>query len=273
MPPETAPDTPQELAQPLAEPLPPVQLDALKAVAAGLDRAATQMDAQDIVAAALAGPWAGDIAVVSSFGAEAAVLLHMVARARHAAPVLFIDTRLLFPETLAYQQQLATYLGLQDVRILRVRHLDLAWQDSSGQLHRSDPDACCTLRKTAPLDAALAGFDGWITGRKRHQSGSRAALPHVETDGIRLKINPLTRWSAQQIATYLDTHALPRHPLVAQGYPSIGCAPCTSPVRPGEDPRAGRWRNREKEECGIHILDGRIVRSPATKAEPTGATR
>ena len=132
MPPETAPETPQELAQPLAEPLPPVQLDALKAVAAGLDRAATQMDAQDIVAAALAGPWAGEIAVVSSFGAEAAVLPHMVARARPAAPVLFIDTRLLFPETLAYQQQLATYLGLQDVRILRARHLDLAYKTALG---------------------------------------------------------------------------------------------------------------------------------------------
>ena len=208
----------------------------------------------------------GRIALVSSFGAEAAVLLHLAARVAPATPVFFLDTALLFPETLDYQRRLAAHLNLSDTRTLRA---DTTRADPENILHTTDPDACCTLRKTAPLDAALTGFDGWITGRKRFQSGRRATLDIFETAGPdgRIKINPLAHWTAADIARHFDTHALPRHPLVAQGYGSIGCAPCTTPTGPGEDPRAGRWRGTAKDECGLHIENGRLVRT-----QPQGAT-
>ena len=203
----------------------------------------------------------GRVAMVSSFGAESVVLLHMVSLIDRSAPVWFIDTEMLFPETLTYQQDVAAELGLTGVMVLRAG--DIAQHDPTGDLHKTDTDACCALRKTRPLQNALGSFDGWITGRKRFQSGTRASLsvfePEAGTD--RLKINPLAHWSAQDLQTYIAQNDLPRHPLVAKGYPSIGCAPCTSPVKQGEDPRAGRWRNSEKEECGIHFVDGKLVRS------------
>lgn len=204
------------------------------------------------------------IALVSSFGAESVVLLHMAAVIDRATPVLFIDTEMLFTETLVYQNELAERLGLTNLRILRAA--DIARHDSDGTLHRTDPDACCALRKTAPLDAALAEFDGWITGRKRYQSQGRAALEFFEPeDGTgRIKINPLAHWATQDLRDYIEENRLPRHPLVARGYASIGCAPCTSPVAAGEDPRAGRWRGKEKDECGIHFVDGRAIRKGQT---------
>ena len=205
----------------------------------------------------------GDIALVSSFGAESVVLLHMLAIARPEAPVLFIDTQMLFAETLVYQQELAERLGLRDVRTVRARHLELAARDGDDTLHQRDTDACCALRKVEPLQNALAGFDGWITGRKRFQGGARQELQFFEVeDGTgRIKVNPLAHWDPDDIRTYMDENRLPRHPLVAQGYPSIGCMPCTSPVAEGEDPRSGRWRGEEKEECGIHFVDGKMVRT------------
>ena len=215
--------------------------------------------AEDLVDYALSGAL-GRIALVSSFGAEAAVLLHMVSRIAPATPVLFLDTALLFPETLAYQQSLATRLGLSDVRVLRA---DTSTQDPDDTLHRRDPDACCALRKTAPLQEALQEFDGWLTGRKRAGQGPRATLPHAEPEhpSGRIKLNPLAAWTADRTAAYFESHALPRHPLVAQGYASIGCAPCTTPVAPGEDARAGRWRGTEKLECGIHFSNGQAERA------------
>lgn len=206
---------------------------------------------------------AGRVALVSSFGAESVVLLHMTALIDRDAAVLFMDTELLFTETLVYQAEVSERLGLRNLRILRAD--DIAAADPDGTLHRTDPDTCCTLRKTAPLQAALAGFDGWITGRKRFQSGSRAALDffEVEDDTGRIKVNPLAHWAPDDVRAYMDENRLPRHPLVARGYPSIGCAPCTSPVAAGEDPRAGRWRHREKDECGIHFVNGRLVRTGA----------
>lgn len=203
---------------------------------------------------------AGNIALVSSFGAESVVLLHMAAVADRSTPILFIDTEMLFTETLVYQTEVSERLGLTNVRIIRAG--DIAARDQDGTLHRSDPDACCTLRKTEPLNKALAPFDGWITGRKRFQSGKRAALDFFEVeDGTgRIKINPLAHWAPEDVRAYMDENRLPRHPLVAQGYPSIGCAPCTSPVAEGEDPRAGRWRDQNKDECGIHFVNGKMVR-------------
>jgi phosphoadenosine phosphosulfate reductase len=197
----------------------------------------------------------GRVALVSSFGAESVVLLHLVSVTAPATPVLFLDTRLLFPETLTYQQDLAEKLDLRDIRILRAGLPDLAAQDPWGVLNRSNTDACCALRKTEPLTRALDGFDAWITGRKRYQASTRAALDFFEQEqGTgRIKINPLAHWDKEDVADYMLNNRLPRHPLVAKGYPSIGCAPCTSPVKPGEDERAGRWRGAEKTECGIHL--------------------
>jgi phosphoadenosine phosphosulfate reductase len=209
----------------------------------------------------------GSVAMVSSFGAESVALLHMVAVVDRATPVLFIDTEMLFPETLAYQREVADTLGLRDLRVIRASRTRMAARDPEGLLHQSDPDACCALRKTEPLEHALAPFDAWITGRKRFQSGSRAALEFFEAEGAdRIKINPLAHWAREDVADYMVNNRLPRHPLVARGYPSIGCAPCTTPVAAGEDPRAGRWRGSEKEECGIHFVDGRMVRGPVRQA-------
>jgi phosphoadenosine phosphosulfate reductase len=210
-----------------------------------------------VLRAALADPLLGRVALVSSFGAESVVLLHMVSRLQPALPVLFIDTQMLFAQTLAYQRDLCAKLGLCDVRVIRADPSELRKHDPFGRLHMARPDACCALRKSVPLAQALRGFDTWITGRKRFQSGKRAALALFETDDDHLKINPLARWRPQDVADYIDNNALPRHPLVAQGYPSIGCMPCTSAVKTGEDHRAGRWRGLKKTECGIHFGKGK----------------
>ncbi|MEL6240387.1 MAG: phosphoadenylyl-sulfate reductase [Pseudomonadota bacterium] len=204
-----------------------------------------------------------NLALVSSFGAESVVLLHLAAVARREVPVLFIDTEMLFAETLAYQQEIAERLRLQNVQIIRAP--TIRDHDPDGTLHLRNPDTCCHLRKTAPLQEALMPFDGWITGRKRYQSGRRANLDFFEVeDGRgRIKVNPLARWSPQDIQDYMTENRLPRHPLVAQGYPSIGCTPCTSPVAKGEEPRAGRWRGQDKDECGIHFVNGKLVRTGA----------
>ncbi len=204
---------------------------------------------------------AGDIALVSSFGAESVVLLHMAAVIDRNVPVLFIDTELLFTETLVYQADVSERLGLSNVHIIRAD--DIAARDPYGALRFSNPDACCALRKTEPLQKALGPFDGWITGRKRFQSGQRAALDffEVEAGTGRIKVNPLAHWAPEDVRAYMDENRLPRHPLVAQGYPSIGCAPCTSAVTAGEDMRAGRWRDTNKDECGIHFANGKAART------------
>jgi phosphoadenosine phosphosulfate reductase len=198
------------------------------------------------------------VAMVSSFGADSAVLLHMVAQIDRALPVLFINTLALFPETVAYQRALAAHLGLSNIQTLTPDRSALFARDPDGLLHRSDTETCCQLRKSDPLTRALAGYDGWITGRKRHQADTRALLQRaeVEPETGRIRLNPLAEWDAGAVGAYLDAHDLPRHPLVAQGYPSIGCAPCTTRVTTGEDPRAGRWRGTNKTECGIHFTGG-----------------
>lgn len=217
--------------------------------------------AHDVMHGALEN--AGKIALVSSFGAESVVLLHMAAVIDKNTPVLFVDTQMLFAETLIYQQEVSERLGLKNVRVIRADEEELERDDPYGALRLKDPDACCTLRKTIPLQRALAGYDGWITGRKRFQSGTRATLEFFEVeDGTgRIKVNPLAHWAPGDVRAYMEENRLPRHPLVAKGYPSIGCAPCTSPVKEGEDPRAGRWRDLNKEECGIHFVNGKMVRS------------
>ncbi|KPP88634.1 MAG: phosphoadenosine phosphosulfate reductase CysH [Rhodobacteraceae bacterium HLUCCA08] len=239
----------------------PVPFPPVAARVAALNARYRHHSAIEVLGQALADSDTGRVALVSSFGADSVVLLHMVARIDRSVPVLFVDTEMLFAETLAYQREVADWLGLRDMRVIRASRTALAAHDADGLLHRSDPDACCALRKVAPLEHALAPFDAWITGRKRFQNGSRAALDFFEAEGAaRLKINPLAHWRAQDVADYMVNNRLPRHPLVARGYPSIGCAPCTSPVAEGEDPRAGRWRGSGKTECGIHFENGRLVR-------------
>ena len=193
------------------------------------------------------------LALVSSFGAESAVLLHMISQVKPAMPVLFLDTGMLFGQTLDYRRQLAARLGLTDVRDLRPSYQDLATVDPDAKLWQTDTDACCHVRKVIPLDKALGGFGAWITGRKRCLGGSRLSLACVEQAGDQIKFNPLANWSKADLDAYVAEHDLPAHPLVAQGFPSIGCWPCTKPVEEGQDSRAGRWAGSDKTECGIHL--------------------
>ncbi len=206
---------------------------------------------------ALNDPIVGNTALVSSFGAESVVLLHMISVIKPETPVIFIDTEMLFPETLTYQQEVAQKLGLKDVRVIMADETATKERDPFGRLHLADPDACCALRKLEPLENALSEFDAWITGRKRFQAGTRLALDLFENeDSKRIKINPLAHWRKPDLQDYIINNNLPRHPLVAKGFPSIGCAPCTTAVKEGEDERAGRWRGADKAECGIHFQNG-----------------
>jgi phosphoadenosine phosphosulfate reductase len=220
--------------------------------AAELDARLRDASPQEILAAAI--DRLGDkLALVSSFGAESAVLLHMVAQIKPDMPVLFLDTGMLFGQTLDYRKALAAKLGLTGVRDLRPRYQDLAVKDPGANLWQTDTDACCHIRKVVPLDLALAAFDGWITGRKRFQGGARLRLKVVEQGERHLKFNPLANWTPEQLDAYAAEHDLPPHPLVEFGYPSIGCWPCTQPVEQGEDVRSGRWVGQQKTECGIHM--------------------
>lgn len=210
-------------------------------------------DARAILAAALKDLFRGRVAVVSSFGAESAVLLDLVATVAADTPVLFLETGKHFPETLEYRDRLVERLGLTDVRSIRPDAGRLERLDPDGTLHESDPDLCCWIRKVEPLSEALEGFDAWVTGRKRYQGGARSTLVPFEWDEGRIKVNPLVDWTPKNIIEHMRARRLPAHPLVARGYASIGCAPCTQPVGAGEDLRAGRWRGLAKTECGIHL--------------------
>lgn len=220
--------------------------------AAALEARFAAVDARAMLTALLAEGALGSVAAVSSFGAESAALLHLVAGVERSIPVLFVDTGRMFAETLAYRDALAARLGLRDLRTVRPDSAALEQRDAAELRWSYDPDGCCATRKTEPLARSLAGFDSWISGRKGFQAATRAALPRFEAKDGRMKVNPLADWAKADIDRYFLRHDLPRHPLEAQGFPSIGCQPCTSPVRPGEDPRAGRWRGWDKVECGIH---------------------
>ena len=200
--------------------------------------------------AAIRNLFPGRIALVSSFGADSAVLLHLAAKVDPATPVIFVDTGMLFPETLAHRDRLVAQLGL--TQVTSYTPSEAAEEDPENFLWAREPDRCCHIRKVLPLARALEGYDAWISGRKRFQSVTRERLPVFEAEGTRVKVNPLADWSAKDVLAAMDRFGLPRHELVAKNYLSIGCVPCTSPVRPGEDARAGRWRGKAKVECGIH---------------------
>lgn len=226
------------------------QVEALNARFAGVPTIA-------MLRAVLREGLAGDVAAVSSFGAESAVLLHLIATIDRSVPVLFLETGKHFPETLVYRDEVMKRLGMTNLVNLAPDPLALAARDGTGLRWSYDPDGCCEIRKVQPLARALTHFDASITGRKGFQNAARAGLPTFEIDQTdvhgRLKLNPLATWSAGDIDAYFTATGLPAHPLVAQGYPSIGCSPCTSMVAPGEDSRSGRWKGWDKTECGIHV--------------------
>jgi phosphoadenosine phosphosulfate reductase len=211
-----------------------------------------RVDAGTMLARLLAEGALGRVAVVSSFGTESAVLLHLVAEADRTMPVIFVDTLRMFPETLDYRETLIATLGFTDSRVVTPLPEVIAARDANNLRWSYDPDGCCEIRKVEPLRRAKDGLDSWISGRKAFQSVTRQNLPRFEIEDGRLKINPLGDWDKAALEAYFAAHDLPRHPLEAQGYLSIGCEPCTSKVMPGEDPRAGRWRGWDKVECGIH---------------------
>ena len=235
-----------------AESNPPLE-EAAEARARILAQRYDGVSGAELLAAMIEREFPGEITLVSSFGAEAAVLLHMAARIDPSIPVTFVDTGRLFPATLKYRDQLVEYFGLNEVRTVSPSVARVGGPDGDGELWRRDPDLCCFLRKVEPLSQALEGFAAWITGRKAYQGGMRHNLQPVEAFEGRIKINPLARWSPSEIKTYFEAHNLPRHPLEAAGFPSIGCMPCTDRVAPGEHVRAGRWRGQDKDECGIHF--------------------
>ncbi|HUO22673.1 MAG TPA: phosphoadenylyl-sulfate reductase [Caulobacteraceae bacterium] len=234
-------------------PAAPTVEDDLAARARALNERLRDAHPREVLRAAL-NEYKDRIALVSSFGAESAVLLHMASQIDPSVPVLFLDTGMLFGQTLDYRRSLTKQLGLTDVRDLRPQFQDLAAADPNATLYKTDTDACCHIRKVLPLDRAVAGFDAWITGRKRFHGGDRLRLQVVEAAEGKLKFNPLANWGKAELDAYAAEHDLPAHPLVAFGYPSVGCWPCTSPVEDGADVRSGRWAGQDKTECGIHVI-------------------
>jgi phosphoadenosine phosphosulfate reductase len=237
----------------LAHQIPPQPANGLPA-AAELDRALRNASPSEVVATALDIVGRDKLALVSSFGTESAALLKVMADVDPKIPVIFLDTGWLFEETLAYRDQLIEVLGLRDVRSVKPSEETLSREDPKADLWFSDPDACCRIRKVEPLSRALKPFDAWINGRKRFQGGQRAQIPIVEQDGARLKFNPFANVSREDIQAIFAAAKLPPHRLLAKGFLSAGCMPCTSRTSADEDARTGRWRGRPKSECGIHTV-------------------
>ncbi|HEY8574725.1 MAG TPA: phosphoadenylyl-sulfate reductase [Devosia sp.] len=252
----------------------PVAHDKLRALGIlALNGMFDEMDALGVLRYAVSDVLPGDLAIVSSFGADSAVLLHLVAQVDPSMPVYFLETGKHFAETLDYVETLKRHLGLINVHAIHPDPADLARFDPAGTLWETDPDSCCHIRKTEPLEPITLQFGGWVTGRKRFQTKERGVLPHFElTSDDRIKVNPLAYFSDADVNRYKIEHGLPEHPLFAKGYKSIGCAPCTSVVAEGEDPRAGRWRGLNKKECGIHFDFNGAIASPMTNAAATKHT-
>jgi phosphoadenosine phosphosulfate reductase len=237
----------------ITHPAPAAGTPALPAAAA-LDDSLRDASPTDVIRAALRTIGRDRLTLVSSFGTESAALLKLMADVDPAIPVIFLDTGWLFDETLAYRDTLIAALGLKDVRSIQPSDDALKREDPDRELWFSDPDACCRIRKVEPLARALAPFDAWINGRKRFQGGLRADIPVVEDDGARLKFNPFANASRADIEAIYVSAKLPLHPLMACGFRSVGCMPCTARASADEDARAGRWRGRAKTECGIHTM-------------------
>ena len=211
---------------------------------------------QDVLSAALER-YASKIVVACSFGAEDVVLVDMVHRINPSVPLLYLDTDFLFPETYATRDCIIQQYDLKPSQVLQVKSLltpERQAEQHGEALWSREPDRCCQLRKIEPLTRVLKGFHAWITGIRRDQAPSRAKAGLIEWDQKfdLVKVNPLARWSWADVWTYIRVHDVPYNPLHDQNYPSIGCTHCTAPVAPGDDPRAGRWKNFAKTECGLH---------------------
>lgn len=209
--------------------------------------------AQTVLRVALVREWTDSMTYVSSFGAESVAMLALIADVDPSLPVVFLDTGMHFPQTLDYRDEVIERLGLTGVKSFEPNETESKVLDPKGMLWKTDTDACCALRKVRPLEPALEGYDAWITGRKRFHGGARMSLPVFEHADGRFKVNPLANWTPEHVEDFIEARNLPRHPLVAQGYPSIGCWPCTKPSADPSDPRAGRWVGQDKSECGLHI--------------------
>ena len=208
------------------------------------------------ILATVAPRYPGAIALACSFGAEDCALVDVVGRARLPVEIFTLDTGFLFAETYALWKQLEDRYGVR----IRAAKVELPPLDrSQPPPWEQDPDACCAARKVEPLRRTLAGLEAWVTGIRRDQTPDRANAQVVEWDGRfgLVKVNPLVAWKPDDVRAYLRRFDVPTNPLHDRGYLSIGCAPCTTPVRPGEDPRSGRWRGREKTECGLHVRDAK----------------
>jgi phosphoadenosine phosphosulfate reductase len=236
----------------LAKPEPP-DGSATSDIADALNARHGGLNPQEIIRVAVESEFAGSIAAVSSFGADSAVLLHMLAEVEPAIPVIFLDTGKHFGETLDYRDALSVDFALRDVRVIRPDEAALASIDPDGTLHLADTEACCAGRKVEPMARAVAPYRAWFTGRKRFQASTRNALLPFEAVGPRIRVNPLAAWGTGDLADYMRKNALRENPLVAYGYLSIGCFPCTQPVAAGADARSGRWAGQAKTECGIHL--------------------
>jgi phosphoadenosine phosphosulfate reductase len=195
----------------------------------------------------------GRLAVACSM--QDSLLPHLVSQVLPEVDVIFLDTGYHFPETLATRSAVARMLPVTVVDARPAQSVAEQDAEYGARLHERDPDLCCFLRKVDPLARALEPYAGWLSGVRRAESPSRAGTPPVAWDENHdlLKVNPLVEWTDDDVDAYQSLHRLPRNPLVYQGFPSIGCAPCTRPVAEGEDPRSGRWSGRDKVECGIHI--------------------
>lgn len=221
---------------------------------------------EEILAIA-AARYAPRLTFATGFGREGCVLVDLVARHRLPVDLFTLDTGVLFPETYALWSRLERHYGVV-IRAVRPAFTP-AEAEAAHRLWETDPDRCCELRKVAPLRAELARFDAWITAIRRDQTPERASARVVEWDarfGL-AKVNPLLRWSAAEVEAYVAHHGVPVNPLHAKGYPSIGCEPCTTPVAPGEDPRAGRWRGTAKKECGLHPRYPWAAGNPTTPSQ------
>jgi phosphoadenosine phosphosulfate reductase len=204
------------------------------------------------IAAWVAGSFGRDVIVAASM--QDVILPHLFAQVIPDVEVLFLETGYHFPETLLTRDFAARALPITVVDALPRQSVAEQDAEYGEKLHDRDPNLCCFLRKAEPLARSLEGRAAWVTGVRRSEGPTRADAPIVSWDAAHdlVKINPLVSWSDEDVEAYQIEHDLPRNPLVAEGYPSIGCAPCTRRVAPGEDPRAGRWSGKDKTECGIH---------------------
>ncbi len=196
-----------------------------------------------------------DVILTCSFQHDGVVLAHMLTRIAPQARIVFVNTGFHFPETLAYRDALAARFGFNLVELHPVMPRAEFAQKHGLDLYARNPDLCCQINKVEPLRQYLPGVRAWINGRRRDQAATRSAIRIVEEyQGGLFKVNPIASWTSRDTFYYLQRHDIPTHPLFEQGYASIGCAPCTRPVLPGEDERDGRWAGQNKTECGLHTF-------------------